>query len=385
MPSQSQKYDVLVLGAGVIGLSSALDLVEAGYRVAVAAKDLPEDSFSTGFASPWAGCNWHTFEDDGSSPAAKRDARTYARLAKVAATHPHLCKRIEFVDVFSTRVPAESRWNNDLVGGICEVTRDTYPIPGGHPHAHIWNSYIIHAPKYILHLASLLRSKNVPIVRTRLSSLDEAYDIPSIGPVSLVVNATGLGSFSLIGVEDPKAHPARGQTVLVRAPRAKRCIMNTESFMGDDDAAKPAYIIPRPGCDEVVLGGTYIPNNHSSLPDLVEADRILQACFDLEPLLAPQGGGWRDIEVISHNVGLRPARDGGARVELEKKVVGSATRRVGRPNSADKKQVGVVHAYGFGSAGFQASLGAAEEVVQLTNEYFGKPNNAILQGRQAKL
>lgn len=54
MPSQSQKYDVLVLGAGVIGLSSALDLVEAGYRVAVAAKDLPEDSFSTGFASPWA-------------------------------------------------------------------------------------------------------------------------------------------------------------------------------------------------------------------------------------------------------------------------------------------------------------------------------------------
>ena len=211
----------------------------------------------------------------------------------------------------------------------------------------------------------------MPIVRTRLSSLDEAYDIPSIGPVSLVVNATGLGSFSLIGVEDPKAHPARGQTVLVRAPRAKRCIMNTESFMGDDDgecylqalqpnsprvpsltpAAKPAYIIPRPGCDEVVLGGTYIPNNHSSLPDLVEADRILQACFDLEPLLAPQGGEWRDIEVISHNVGLRPARDGGARVELEKKVVGSATRRVGRPNSADKKQVGVVHAYGFGSAG----------------------------------
>lgn len=34
---------------------------------------------------------------------------------------------------------------------------------------------------------------------------------------------------------------------------------------------------------------------------------------------------------------------------------------------------------------FQASLGAAEEVVHLTNEYFGKPNNAILQGRQAKL
>ena len=48
------KYDVVILGAGVIGLSAALELVQAGYRVAVAAKDLPEDSDSFGFASPWA-------------------------------------------------------------------------------------------------------------------------------------------------------------------------------------------------------------------------------------------------------------------------------------------------------------------------------------------
>ncbi len=47
-------YDVLILGAGVIGLSIALELKQAGYRVIIVAKDLPEDSFSTGFASPWA-------------------------------------------------------------------------------------------------------------------------------------------------------------------------------------------------------------------------------------------------------------------------------------------------------------------------------------------
>lgn len=48
------KYDVVILGAGVIGLSAALELVQAGYKVAIAAKDLPEDSNSFGFASPWA-------------------------------------------------------------------------------------------------------------------------------------------------------------------------------------------------------------------------------------------------------------------------------------------------------------------------------------------
>jgi glycine/D-amino acid oxidase-like deaminating enzyme len=48
------KYDAVILGAGVIGLSAALELVQAGYKVAMAAKDLPEDSNSFGFASPWA-------------------------------------------------------------------------------------------------------------------------------------------------------------------------------------------------------------------------------------------------------------------------------------------------------------------------------------------
>lgn len=44
------------------------------------------------------------------------------------------------------------------------------------------------------------------------------------------------------------------------------------------------------------------------------------------------------VEIISHNVGLRPAREGGARIELERRAVKG-------------KKVGVIHAYGFGSAG----------------------------------
>ena len=49
------KYDVVILGAGVIGLSIALDLVDAGIdKIAIVAKDLAEDSDSFGFASPWA-------------------------------------------------------------------------------------------------------------------------------------------------------------------------------------------------------------------------------------------------------------------------------------------------------------------------------------------
>lgn len=48
-------YDAVVLGAGVIGLSIALELYNAGItNIAIVAKDLAEDSDSFGFASPWA-------------------------------------------------------------------------------------------------------------------------------------------------------------------------------------------------------------------------------------------------------------------------------------------------------------------------------------------
>lgn len=71
----------------------------------------------------------------------------------------------------------------------------------------------------------------VPIQRRRLASLDHAFDIPGIGKVPLVVNATGLGARSLIGVEDTAVYPARGQTVLVRAPEVSRCVMHCEAFI----------------------------------------------------------------------------------------------------------------------------------------------------------
>jgi D-amino-acid oxidase len=126
---------------------------------------------------------------------------------------------------------------------------------------------------------------------------------------------------------------------------------------------EPAYIIPRPG-------GTYLKDNHSVLPDLSTAQRILRDCYNLEPLLAGKDGrGWEDIEVVAHNVGLRPAREGGARIELELRELGNGVGKgvgvgaaagagVGaesttksRSKTNKQRQVAVVHAYGFGSAG----------------------------------
>jgi D-amino-acid oxidase len=103
------------------------------------------------------------------------------------------------------------------------------------------------------------------------------------------------------------------------------------------------------------LGGTYLLHSYSSLPDLKEAERIMRQCYELDPLLAgPNGKSWRDIKVVSHGVGLRPAREGGARVELERRVIGEYEGDKGclvPPVQGKGREVGVVHAYGLGAAG----------------------------------
>ena len=114
---------------------------------------------------------------------------------------------------------------------------------------------------------------------------------------------------------------------------------------GIESPLPPAYIIPRPGpAGHVILGGTYF-ESYSTDPDPNEAERIMRQCYELEPRLATlplskgmkdtnDTEGWKGIEVVRHQVGLRPARIGGSRVELESREAG-----------------GVIHAFGFGAAG----------------------------------
>lgn len=240
-------------------------------------------------------------------------------------------------------------------------------LAGGKKFGYSFKSYVLHAPNYIRHLSSEIHARGIPIHRYRLSSIDEAYNLPGIGKVFLVVNASGLGAKTLIGVEDEKVYSARGQTVLVRAPGFRACIMHTEGFYADLDESgreitppSPAYIIPRPGPEgHVVLGGVYQKDNWSTLPDLKEAERILKDCYNLAPALAgPNGKSWKDIEIISHNVGLRPAREGEPRLEIEEREVGTGANAGNGYEVAPKfgcegerRNVAVVHAYGIGSAG----------------------------------
>ena len=65
--------------------------------------------------------------------------------------------------------------------------------------------------------------------------------------------------------------------------------------------------------------------------------------------------GIEALDIVRHGVGLRPLREGGTRIEGER-IDG----------------VRVVHNYGHGGFGFQASFGACREAVGLVGEAVGE-------------
>lgn len=142
---------------------------------------------------------------------------------------------------------------------------------------------------------------------------------------------------------DSKVVPVRGQTVLVRNDPG---IML--SISGTDDAEDElCYIMKRAAGGGTILGGTYQKGNADGTPDPEIAERIMKRAVELCPALTG-GKSWDNLDVIRHGVGLRPYREGGVRIEREK-IDG----------------VEVVHNYGHGGWGYQASYGCSQGVVEL--------------------
>lgn len=127
---------------------------------------------------------------------------------------------------------------------------------------------------------------------------------------------------------------------------------------------REVYVIPR-GDGTVVCGGTRIVDDWDGTPRQETTKRILGRCLELVPqLVDPKKGTGltkpriEDLDVVEVNVGLRPARRGGVRLERAKE---------------DVEGVKIVYNYGYGGAGYQASWGAALEAKRLVEEALGQP------------
>ncbi|GAA5831055.1 hypothetical protein JCM11251_005128 [Rhodosporidiobolus azoricus] len=368
MPGQQR---VVVLGSGIIGLASALALAKKGYKVHVVARDLPEDVASQGFASPWAGANWTPFMGQKEGPReAKWEEKTFREWQKLVPSGVVLelknTRRYEETEAaltwFSHLTPNHKRLpSSECPRGSVGVQYDTFSV---------------NAPAYCQYIAEQLMELGATFSRQNITSVEQAFAaFPSGEKVDIIVNATGLGAKSIAGIEDPLVEPIRGQTVLVRSS-CKRCTMDAS----DHDQAR--YIIPRPVAPgqqgEVICGGVYGVGSWDLSVDPELSQRILRDCFALDPSIS-QDGTFEGIEVLRHNVGLRPSRKGGPRLEAERlQLPVQSNLAPAASKQGTKREVSIVHAYGFGPAGYQQSAGVGEDVLALVDQHFVQYGKAKL-------
>jgi D-amino-acid oxidase len=320
--------DVLVLGAGVIGLSTAVCLAEAGVSVVVAAADPPERTTSVAAGAIWGP---HLV---GMDERIDRWANvTLTSLARLS--HPELGANELAGIVHRATGIAASRESDAPAPEFAATSSDLAPcapgeVPPGYASAWRLTATTVAMPGYLGYLAGRFgRAGGKSAFPAKIGSLSDASRLAPSARV--IVNCTGCGARDL--VPDPDVVPVRGQVVVAANPGI------TEFFVGTSrDPGDLTYVFPHG--DVVVLGGTEQRGNWRLDPDPATAERIVAACAAIEPAL-------REAEVLEHRVGLRPAR---SRVRLEAERSGNVT---------------IVHNYGHGGSGVTLSWGCAEDAAEL--------------------
>ncbi|MDG4765677.1 FAD-dependent oxidoreductase [Solwaraspora sp. WMMD406] len=329
-------FDVVVVGTGIIGLTSATRIRQQGLRVLLVGADPPERTVSA-----IAAAVWYPTRTEGTTAVLDWARRTFDEFAEQAR------QAVPGVVMRPTRMLLRSTVDVPPWWGAAVPDLRYYPIaepgsagsgpadggPAGRPDAVVaeWRCTMptVEMRPYLRWLAERFRAAGGVTSRRGLATLAQAAETAPV-----VVNATGLAAGRL--ADDPAVHPVRGQVVLMANPGIVTSVRDERHPDG------PTYVHPR-GRD-VVLGGTFEPYADSLLPDPAVARAIVARCTAMVPELA-------GARVLDHLVGLRPARHGGVRLAVDP----APPRGVAR----------LIHCYGHGGAGMTLSWGCADEVAAL--------------------
>lgn len=304
-----------VVGAGIIGLSAAVRLLERGHEVRVLARErTPRTTSDVAAAVHFP---FKAAPPERVLPWARATREELARLATVPGTGVAI---VPLVEVVAER--QERPWWADMVPSFRRARPDE--LPPGERHGWVLDAPVVEMPRYLRWLEARVAALGGAFEERALASLDEA-----LAGADVVVHCAGLGAREL--ARDPRVFAIRGQVARLQDPGVARATLDESTARG------LAYVIPR--SDGVIVGGTADERAEALDVDAAAEAAILARAASIDPRL-------RGAPVLARAVGLRPARDV---VRLE---------REGR----------IVHNYGHGGSGVTLSWGCADEAARLAEE-----------------
>ncbi|GHE52563.1 amino acid oxidase [Streptomyces longispororuber] len=322
--TQGDDTDVIVVGGGVAGLTTAMVLARRGERVRVWTREPAERT-----TSAVAGGLWWPYRIEPEDRVGDWSLRSLEAYGELAADGPHTGVRLVEGVHAETRLDTLGPWAGRVPGLRAATAAEThgYPGPG------VWGRLpLIDMPAHLAWLREELRALGVAVEVRTVASLAEP-----LARAPRVVNCSGLGARDL--VPDDSVRPVRGQLVLVENPGIR-----TWFTAADGASQETTYFLPQPA--GLVLGGTADDGDWSLTPDPAVAEAIVARCARVRPEIA-------GARIIGHRVGLRPVRPA-VRLQRERAHGGW-----------------VVHNYGHGGAGITVAWGCAQEAARLVTEADG--------------
>jgi D-amino-acid oxidase len=251
---QGHRGPVGVIGAGVMGLSTARLVQEAGFPVTIYANALPPDTVSN-----IAGGQWHPFGHF------RESAVTPAWRAQFLAAADYSWRRfqimvgddygIRWLPTYSEASGPEPQLLPTFPPGSRMLRADEHPFPVAAMTR--YDTLYVETGRYLRQLTRDVLTAGGAIHVRDFAAPAEIAALPE----GLVFNCTGLGARALFG--DEELVPVRGQLAILLPQSEVRY-----AFTG-----QAGYMFPR--ADGILLGGTFERGEWESTPQPADIARII--------------------------------------------------------------------------------------------------------------
>ncbi|SCU78897.1 LAMI_0A06458g1_1 [Lachancea mirantina] len=354
---------VVVLGAGVSGLTSSLCLLKTFPRsiesLTVVSSEWPGDYHAHDYTSPWAGANWASFAREHELDQIQRDKAAYVRFRQLARSEPESGVKSYRLKSFHLKTyPLPWYIKQGFVDNITFPSEEEIKYRNMDPALYYgfeFDTFTVTPNVYNNYLIAQIRKLGAQVKRIdRLSDIAGVVDIVGYVP-DLVINATGVNAGKLIGRYEPeeiaKVYPVKGQILQIYEDLPFQVMVETLPAELQGLPEQFLNIFPRAegGC---IVGGIFKKGDWSPQVNEDLSKSILKVCKNHVPEL-------KSMTVYNSYAALRPARTGGVRLEYSEYPLAKGTLKV-------------VHNYGIGGAGYQSSYGSAIEVCAIASRILGK-------------